>query len=192
MFRLASSILILLAALPAAAGHQTLICAECRAVQDHPRDYGNHAFNELIEPMDDNFSLFTTYSTSTYVYNLDGQWALVLLEDVIEDTGVSVTFGGIHVPVQISSEYVKISVQSQFGDLTVYELMETSKPMVVGDGTPPPPPSHPAPEQQLEDYRAQVPQTSSGAGSVGTPCCQTGEFYWYYDMPEFQIRTFNE
>ena len=188
MYRFALAIpLLLLLSVPAFAAHQTLICPECRDVQEHPKDYGNYAFNKLIEPMDDDFSIFTTYSTSTYVYNLDQQWALVSLEDVLENTGITAMLLGFNIPIQISSSKVEITVQDEYGKSTVYRVEETSKPLTVGDGTPPPPPTNPAPTQNH-----QLPQSSSHGGSVGTPCCQTGEFYWYYDMPEFQIQTFKE
>lgn len=195
---------LLLIAVPATAEHQTLICADCRDVQEHPTDFGNYAFNTLIEPLDDDFSIFTTYSTSTYVWNRQQQWALVLLEDVIENVGISVTWAGINIPVQISSPFTRITVQDQYGKTISYDVVETSSPLVVGDGTvtqppPPPPPPPPAPDPapvssaaDLQDVNFTQYATGSSTGGFGTMCCQTGEFYWYYDMPEFRIQTYPE
>jgi hypothetical protein len=197
MLKFAFCFSFLVWALPAAAQHQTLICADCRDVQAHPADYGNYAFNRLIEPLEDDFSIFTTYATSTYVYNLEQQWALVLLEDVIENTGASASFFGITVPIQISSDYVRITVQDQHGASFSYEVIETSKPLVVGDGSTPPPPTHPAPaappaSNVQSNLHPPQRRSSPHAGRIQTPCCQSGEFYWYYSMPEFQILTFKE
>ncbi len=188
MRKLALSIGLLIFTLPAMAGHQLLICADCRDVREHPSDFGNYAFNSLIAPLSDDFSIFTTYSTSTYVWNRQDQWALVLLEDVIADTGASVSFAGITIPVQISSEFTKITVQDQYGKMIVYEVLETSNPLSVGDGTVSAP-STPAPPPPPPEASA-LP--SGGPGGYSTPCCQDGAFYWYYGMPEFQIQTFNE
>ncbi len=178
---LALPLLCLTVAVPALAEHGTLSCAECRDVREHPKDFGNYAFNLLIEPLDDDFSIFTTYSASAYVWNRQGQWALVLLDDVLEDTGASALIGGFSIPIRISSEFVKIRVQGQFGGETTYQVIETSRPLVVGDNDTapplPPPPSFGA-----------KPATS-GEEIV---CCQDGAYYWYYDQVAFSLELGNE
>lgn len=162
-------ILLLVAALPALAQHQSYRCDTCRAVQAYPKDFGNFAYNLLIEPLDDNFSRFSTYSASTYVWNLQGQYALVILEDVLEDTGASASVLGFNFPIQISGDYVQITVQDQYGTITRYQVIETSRPLVVGGGSQPPP-ERPAPHPATE-----------GGGETTNLCCQEGTYYWHYD-----------
>jgi hypothetical protein len=188
MHKFAFSLFLLLISLPAFAQHQTLSCVDCRDVQTYPTDFGNYAFNQLIEPLDDDFSIFTTYSTSAYVWNRQQQWALVSLADIIEDTGISVYYGFISFPVEKSSQFVRITVQDMHGKTTEYEVFETSRPLVVGDGTTPPPPTNLDPEP--ED---PTPAKSNAAGGgQEIICCQSGTFYWYYDQPAFSMQFGNE
>lgn len=172
--------------LPTYAAHQTLICEDCRKVQEHPRDFGNHAYNTLIEPLDNDFTIFRTYSTSTYVWNLDRQWALVSLVDIVEDTGVTIHYGFISFPVEKSTEFVRISVQDMYGHKMTYEVFETSSPLVVGSGTTaPPPPPPPSSTTSFDSSKG----SASGEEII---CCQDGAYYWYYDQPAFNIELGNE
>jgi hypothetical protein len=178
--------LLLTVGLPAYAAHQQLICADCRDVREHPRDYGNYAYNMLIEPLDDDFSIFRTYSTSTYVWSPDKQWALVSLVDIIENTGVSLHYGFISFPVEKSTEFVRITVQDMFGEKMTYEVFETSRPLVVGSTTTAPPPSPPP---------SSTTKFNSSKGSTSGEeiiCCQDGTYYWYYDKPAFSMQFGNE
>ena len=179
------SILLMSAGLSAYAQHQTLICGDCRDVREHPVDFGNYAFNMLIEPLEDDFSIFTTYSTSTYVWNRDHQWALVSLVDIVEHTGVNVHYGFISFPVEKSTEFVRISVQDMFGERTTYEVFETSRPLVVGSGTT-------APPLPAQDPSSTFSGSKSSASGEEVICCQDGAYYWYYDQPAFSIQFGNE
>ncbi len=197
MRKLALIVVLTLMTLPAFAAHQTLSCSDCRDVAEHPMDFGNYAFNTLIEPLDDDFSMFTTYSTSAYVWNRNRQFALVMLDDVLEDTGVSVFLGGFTVPVMVSSEFVQITVQDQYGEVTTYQVIETSRPLVVGSGTTAPPVSSPDPVQEPTDDLSGANSSTggikgSGETSGSTLCCQSGAYYWYYDQSRFATRTLLE
>ncbi len=192
MLRITLPLILLLIALPATADHQTLICSDCRDVRSHPTDFGNHAFNELIEPLDNDFSMFTTYSTSTYIWNRQQQWALVLLEDIIENVGITVTWGGVNIPIQISTDFVRITVQDQYGSTTSYEVIETSMPLSVGNGTATPPPAPATPSKPQGTGSGQDVSNPASGSAGGGLCCQIGAFYWYYDMPEFEMRFSNE
>lgn len=184
MHRFVLSVILLSMSLPALAQHQILSCNDCRDVREHPTDFGNYAFNTLIEPLDDDFSIFTTYSASAYVWNRQQQFALVLLDDVLEDTGASIFWGGFSIPIRISSEFVKITVQDQHGGTTEYQVIETSRPLVVGAGTTAPPMSAPDPQDQVK--------TNTIGGGQEALCCQSGTYYWYYDQPAFNIMLGNE
>ena len=186
MHRFALLLLALLTASAALAQHQTLSCIDCRDVREHPYDFGNYAFNVLIESLDDDFSLFTTYSSSAYVWNRQSQFALVSLKDVIEDTGASALIGGFSIPIRVSSEYVEITVQDQYGRVTRYQVFETSRPLVVGDGTEAPPLNTPTPANQ------QLKKTNTSGGGEEIICCQDGTYYWYYDQPAFSMQFGNE
>lgn len=186
MHRLIFLLLAMLAASAALAQHQTLSCVECRDVREHPNDFGNYAFNLLIEPLDNDFSRFTTYSTSAYVWNRQSQFALVSLKDVLEETGASALIGGFNIPIRLSSEFVEITVQDQYGNTTRYQVFETSRPLVVGDqDTAPPMPPPPPP---------QTSPTKTGTASGGEEilCCQDGAYYWYNDQPWFSMQLGNE
>ena len=185
MHRFVLLLLALLTASAALAQHQTLSCIECRDVREHPYDFGNYAFNMLVEPLDDDFSIFTTYTASAYVWNRQQQWALVQLQDIIEDTGVSVYYGVISFPVEKSTQFVRITVQDMYGRTTTYEVFETSRALVVGDGTPPP-----ATSPETTDLDTSKPNTQGSGEEV--ICCQDGAYYWYYDQPAFSLQFGNE
>ena len=152
MPRLVLSIVLLGAALPAFGQHQVLLCPDCRDVSAHPSDYGNHAFNQLIAPIpDEQFGPFTTYSTTTYVWNTNGEYALVRLKDVMEQLSIVINYQLVSLPVQVSSDFVEIHVQSMHGVSTVYEILETSQPLTVGGRLPAPDPE-PQTEQKVSAH----------------------------------------
>ncbi len=181
MRKLVLSIFLLALALPALGQHQVLLCPECRDVTEHPRDYGNHAFNQLIAPIpDDQFGPFSTYATTAYVWNTSGEYALVRLEDVLEQLSVVINYQLFTLPLQVSSDFVEIFVQSMHGDSMTYQVLETSQPLTVGGRLPEPEPD-PATETKVATHAAGEEL-----------CCQSGTFYWYYDQPQFDIRFDNE
>lgn len=183
MHKLALSMLLLLVTLPAFAEQQVLICEDCREVHLYPEDFGNYAYNQLISPIPNSqFSWYTTYSTSAYVWNPSGDYALVRMDDVLQELQLSLNFGFFSMPVMVSSDFVRIRVQSMHGATIEYELLETSQPLTVGGELPPPPPPPPSSTTETE--------TDSGGGAE-TVCCQDGAYYWYYDLPEFEIQVGN-
>lgn len=193
MLRAALSILLFLMTTAAFAQHQILLCEDCRDVRNHPQDFGNYAFNELIEPIpDEQFSIFTTYSTTSYVWNTNNQYALVHLEDILQQTGGSINLGFISIPIEYSSPYVRIRVTTQYGDSISYDVMETSRPLVVGDSDVAPP----APPQPSSPPSSNTDSTFSGSkGSTSGEeiiCCQDGAYYWYRDQPAFRIQFSSE
>ena len=163
-------------------------CMQCRDVYQHPEDYGNFAYNSVFG---DDATVSIADGDIMKVEGPNGQWAVVDLNFVLEQTGLSLNITFLSYAVSLPNGQIQMVTQDPRGKVTVRYAFILSPDLKVGDGTPPPP-TAPLTQQQAEDYRAQLPQTSSGGGPVGTPCCQSGEFYWYYDMPEFRIQTLNK
>ena len=166
-------------------------CAECRDVYKHPEDYGNFAYNSVFGSR---ATLGAAQGDLVKVIGPGGQWAIVDLNFVMQSTGLSVNIYFLHYAVALPNGRIQMVIQDPKGNITIREVYSRSPDLVVGNGVPASSAPEPEPatttQPNLDNYR--MPKTPSRAGPIGTPCCQTGEFYWYYDMPEFQIRTFRE
>ncbi|MGE0626022.1 MAG: hypothetical protein AB7I04_18920 [Pseudomonadales bacterium] len=125
-------LLLLLLTLPASVFGQTLECSACRDVRQHPTDFGNHVFNET-------FVIAQTYgatilNVNATVKNKLGQTAVVYLSRVLEDSGLNLGIPPFfYYQVPYPSPYVQIAVQDAWGTLTTYQVLISSRPLIVGD-----------------------------------------------------------
>lgn len=173
-------------------------CSQCRDVYQHPEDYGNFAYNSVFGS---NPTLSFTDGDIVRVIAPNGQWAIVDLNFVLEPLGLSVNIVILNYAIAVPNGRIQMVIQDPRGDITTREVYALSPDLMVGDGTvtQPPPPPPPAPDPapvssaaDLQDVNFTQYATGSSTGGFGTMCCQTGEFYWYYDMPEFRIQTYPE
>ena len=188
MHRLFLVIIILLCA-PAAFAQQTLHCLECREVSEHPMDYGNYAFNEIIAPIPDtDFSPFTVYSETARVWSKDYRWAIVGLRSVTEDTGINIFGSPIGFSIRLATGFTEITVQDQYGNTMSYEVFEQSMPLSVGNESGSPP----AAVEETTETPTVTEKADSHGGGQEIICCQEGAYYWYADQIGFSMQLGNE
>lgn len=131
--RLIPAVWLLLVSISSFAQQAQHPCQACRDVRQFPKDYGNHAFNEVfLTAEEDALPLF---STSVHVVNSQGMYATVHINRILVSSGVMIGFypGILSYQVPYPSPYVQIFVQDPWGTSTTYVVLADSPPLLVGD-----------------------------------------------------------
>ncbi len=107
-------------------------CNACRSVDDHPRDYGNYAYNQVLG---EHPTLSLEEGSRVQVVNPQGDWAIVDLAFVLEQTGLSFSILVLSYSVIIPDGTIRIRVQDPDGETLTYEVFTDSPDLRVGDGS---------------------------------------------------------
>jgi hypothetical protein len=160
-------------------------CGQCRDVYEHPQDYGNFAYNQVFGS---NPTLSFAQGDIMKVVSPSGQWAVVDLNFVSNQTGLSFSIYFLYYSLAVPNGRIQMVVQDPKGNITEFQAYALSPDLEVGGGTSPPTQSEPEPEP--EDPTPVKSNTAGGGQEI--ICCQSGAFYWYYDQPAFSMQFGNE
>jgi hypothetical protein len=109
-----------------------ILCNACRSVDDYPRDYGNYAYNQVLG---DHPTLSLEEGSRVKVKNPQGDWAIVDLAFVLDQTGLSLSILILSYSFIVPDGTIQIRVQDPDGETLTYEVFVESPDLRVGDGT---------------------------------------------------------
>lgn len=164
----------------------TVECPQCRDVYRYPSDFGNHAYNQVFGS---NPTLGFAEGDVMRVVAPNGQWAVVDLNFVFQEIGLSVNLVVFTYAISVPNGKIQMIVQDPRGKISEFEAFALSPDLLVGDGSVTAPPPEPEPEEEAVQETEKVSSHAAGEEIV---CCQSGTFYWYYDQPAFSIQFGNE
>ncbi len=122
-------LILLLASSPA--WSLKLICEDCRNPALYPMDFGNFVFNQVFGS---NAWVPISEGGRIEVRNLNGQWAVVDLNYVLQTSGLTINLGFLSIGLIAPTGLIQIKVQTASGALMTYEVFVNSPDLIVGAG----------------------------------------------------------
>lgn len=122
-------LILLLASSPA--WSLKLICEDCRNPALYPMDFGNFVFNQVFGS---NAWVPISEGGRIEVRNLNGQWAVVDLDYVLQTSGLTINLGFLSIGLIAPTGLIQIKVQTASGALMTYEVFVNSPDLIVGAG----------------------------------------------------------
>ena len=159
-------------------------CGACRDVYEFPKDYGNHAYNQVFATNQVSLS----DGSKMLVTNPTGHWAMVDLDFVVEATGFTFMIPIGSYNFSLPNGRINIFVQDPRGNSREYMVLSGSPALLVGDGSVQSAPSESEPEPETEPAITEAPD-KAGGGTETFNWGQEGTYYWYMDQPEFNFIT---
>ncbi len=145
-------LMLLLASSPA--WSVKLICADCRDPELHPMDFGNFAYNQVFGSQ---AWLSPSQGNRIEVRNLQGQWAMVDLNFILQESGLTINMGFLSFSVITPTGSIEIKVQNASGVVITYEVFTGTPDLQVGVLTnEPPTPTTPQVQISAEDIEIFV------------------------------------
>jgi len=161
-------------------------CDPCRSVYDHPRDYGNYAYNQVLG---DHPTLSLEAGGRVKVRNPQGHWAIVDLAFILEGTGLNLSILVLSYSIVVPDGTIRIRVQDPNGEMLTYEVFVESPDLRVGDGTQT---STTEPTTDTTDPDTVTLNKSSGGVDLLGGYDASANYYGGATYPYYDIRLINE
>lgn len=133
-----------------------LTCAECRDPRANWEDYGNFAYNQVFGA---NATLTPSEGSKMTVINPQDRWAVVDLDFVLGDTGMTALLGFLSLEIPSIPDTVQITVYTDTGQVFSTRAIPNGLSLIVGD-----PPSK---TSSGSSGGSRGSRSSSGGGSGG-------------------------
>ena len=160
-------------------------CDACRSVYDYPKDYGNYAYNQVLG---DHPTLSVVEGARMQVKNPQGDWAIVDLAFVLEQTGLNLSILILSYSLILPDGTIRIRVQDPRGSLSTYDVFAESPDLLVGDGSGTIEPTPATPSTPTET----APDKTSGGLDLLGGYDASANFYGGATFPYYDIRLINE
>ena len=164
----------------------TVHCGACRSVYDHPRDFGNYTFNEVLG---DTPSLSLFEGSRVKVVNPQGEWAVVDLAFVLEQTGLSLSILVLSYSVIVPDGTILIRVLNPAGYMTEYDVFAEAPDLLVGDGSEI---AESAPDPEPEQPAPVTPNKSPGGLDLLGGYDASANYFGGATIPYYDFRLMNE
>ena len=126
-----------------------IYCEACRDVYTSPEDFGNYAYNSVLGQ---NPTVSLANGDQLIVTNPQGQWAIVDLAFVMQNSGLSLSLVVVSYLVPVPSGEIEITIQDPRGNITRRRALSGTPDLLVGAESSPPP----APVELPPDVQASI------------------------------------
>ena len=116
-----------------------VLCPACRSPDQHPKDFGNHAYNQVLG-QDGWMTL--GQADKMLITNLNNRWAVVDVDIVLIPLQTSIRFPFLSFDIMVPTQEIAITVYTDTGEVERYRMMISGRDLIVG---PPPAPATPVP-----------------------------------------------